>query len=136
MNAEELNALLGRLARQIANVQRLVDAQRDHRDLGLAHMRALNQIWSELDDHRLEMEAAEAKPAQTLEDVAQGVLRNSGLAPEVDYSGRFDAIEKRLGEIETFAKRTRQVYVAHMDGLHKELSVFLDVHPCVPPASG
>lgn len=97
MNAEELQIVLLKLKRAIAYIEPVLKAREAYRHEGSVHIRALDAIWSELDDHRLEMEAAEAKPAQTLDDIAQDLLRNSGLAPEVDHSARFDAIEKRLG---------------------------------------
>lgn len=82
-------------------------------------LETLKDVYIELDQHRQQMEAAERKPVTAgqirdaelstptteigkaqatpeLETMFGGVLRGSGLAPDVDYSGRLDAIEKRL----------------------------------------
>lgn len=139
MNAEEFKNLVRDAAEAITSAKVLVGAQhnRGFSNLGKAHVIELGNLWRTLDQHRQAMEAAERKKAnlepgrwtrpqvQTSAYVGGPVLMDLG-----ELNKRFNAIEERLGGIESKADETREAYVAHMTELHKELSVFSPVRPC------
>lgn len=123
MNAEELERMLRRLTQTIKNLDALVDRSAD----ADADLLNLKELWQTLNRHRLAMEAA-------AEPTCPGAL----LRPyDVDeLPDRIDAIATRLGEIERQARETREAYLAHVENVHKELSVFSDVWATGATAAG
>ncbi len=130
MNAEELKAVLWRL-------KAVFDACHPHMDW--AHARTFDEMLGKLEQHRLDMEAAERTPTygQVRDAELGGQLGNVVLKTPDELAaewlrtqqvrmgkaiGRFSAIEKRLGDIESKADDVRAAYIAHMEVLHNEES--------------
>lgn len=124
MNAAEFEAVLGRFRSAITRIERLAKSVPDV--IARPPIREFNQLWSELDDHRLELEEAVSKPVGLSHTCDKCGIAMTGCQPDVflcpgcledrsawvrKNANTSSAIEKRL---DTLLK----AYVVHMSTLH------------------
>lgn len=141
MNAEEFRETLERLREAATSI----DSRHTSGEFAYkVDVEQLSEIWQELDKHRLEMEAADpivcccecdvkfnwpgdnvlcpactgkARTKIAIDAFTRGIADESK-ADKLASSSRFDAIDKRLGEIARAVDTVVGAYVDHMKTLH------------------